>query len=210
MNCLKCNAERNLKDLQCPKCGVFYAKYQDFLDKKSADEKVKLEQKLNRLEELERKEQERTNNETNQNSKKKKKGCLFLLVKFFLALFVLILMTVVFYRYAKHNQTSLENLSPTISTSESNDMATKSAVIELKKMEWVTDLYISPGHLNVGVIAGEKKWDSPMIGRYVCGVLHDKGSALNFVRFVDIQEVVNQEKSPSEAEIIKFRCSDLI
>ena len=65
MKCLKCNAERNLQDLQCPECGVFYAKYDAYLEKKVIEDKAEIEKKLKRLGELERKEQEqeRANNE---------------------------------------------------------------------------------------------------------------------------------------------------
>jgi len=63
MKCLKCNAERNLQDLQCPECGVFYAKYEAYLEKKAIEDKADIEKKLKRLEELECKEQERANNE---------------------------------------------------------------------------------------------------------------------------------------------------
>lgn len=59
MKCLKCNAERNSKDFQCPKCGVFYAKYDIYLEKKASEEKKELEKKLKRLEELEQREQKR-------------------------------------------------------------------------------------------------------------------------------------------------------
>lgn len=52
--------------------------------------------------------------------------------------------------------------------SSENDELAKS---EIKKLEWVKDVYISPGHINVGVIRSEKRWDSPMIGTGICGIL---------------------------------------
>ncbi len=77
---------------------------------------------------------------------------------------------------------------------------------ELRGTEWVRDLYVSPAHLNVGVLSGEKEWSSPMIGRWVCGVLRRHRSELEWVRFVDIASVVGRGKSPRQAEISKWRC----
>ncbi len=80
------------------------------------------------------------------------------------------------------------------------------AKMELKKLDWVKDVYVSPGYMNVGVIRGEKKWDSPMIGNAVCGILKRFGSNLTSVRFVDIEEVADQQKSPRQAEIYSMQC----
>ncbi|TAN71594.1 MAG: hypothetical protein EPN17_00890 [Methylobacter sp.] len=85
-----------------------------------------------------------------------------------------------------------------------------SAIKQLKGNAWVKDLYVSPGHMNVGVISKEKNWDSPMIARYVCGVLKKNSSDLNFVRFVDIEQVLYKNKTPNDAEIAKFTCRDVL
>lgn len=84
--------------------------------------------------------------------------------------------------------------------------ADESAMRELRKKKWVHDLYVSPGHINVGVYREEKDWNSPMIGKWVCTVLAQHGSKLTWVRFVDIREVVYKGKSPRGAEISKFTC----
>ena len=62
------------------------------------------------------------------------------------------------------------------------------------------------GHMNVGVLRAERDWTAPMIGSWVCGILRKHRSELKWVRFVDIQEVVYQGKSPRQAEISKHRC----
>ncbi|MBA3036325.1 MAG: hypothetical protein FP814_07510 [Desulfobacterium sp.] len=49
--------------------------------------------------------------------------------------------------------------------------ADKTAKRELTKVTWIRDLYVSPGHMNVGVLRSEKDWNSPMIGKWVCSVL---------------------------------------
>jgi hypothetical protein len=85
-----------------------------------------------------------------------------------------------------------------------------SAAQQLKGTDWVKDVFVSPGHMNVGVIAGEKDWTSPMIARFVCGVLKSSGSNINLVRFVNIEQVVYQNQTPRDAEISKFRCNDLM
>ena len=56
-------------------------------------------------------------------------------------------------------------------------------------MSWVKDVFIGAGHVNLGVIRGAKKWDSPMIKKAVCSVLSRKGSNIQFVRFVDIRQI---------------------
>lgn len=95
MKCLKCNAERNLQDLQCPECGVVYAKYDAYLEKKAIEDKAELEKKLKRLEELERKEQERANTEANPTPENKKMGCLPMLGYAFLGFFILVLISAI-------------------------------------------------------------------------------------------------------------------
>lgn len=77
---------------------------------------------------------------------------------------------------------------------------------ELAKTTWVRDLYVSPGHINIGVLRQEKDWNAPMIGKWVCGVLAKHGSQLRWVRFVDIEAVAGQGKSPDQAQISKFAC----
>jgi hypothetical protein len=96
------------------------------------------------------------------------------------------------------------------SESSSSDYATsadRAAMEDLRSNNaWVKDLYVSPGHMNIGVIRGEKDWSSPMIGTYACAVLRNHGSTLSWVRFVDIEAVANQGQSPNQAEIYKFSC----
>jgi hypothetical protein len=86
--------------------------------------------------------------------------------------------------------------------------ADESAMRELREKNWVRDLYVSPGHMNVGVYREEKDWNSPMIGKWVCTVLAQHGSKLTWVRFVDIRAVVYQGKSPRGAEISKLACKE--
>ncbi len=93
--------------------------------------------------------------------------------------------------------------APSPINSIANDESAKS---ELKKFPWVKDLYVSPGYMNVGVIRSEKNWKSPMIGRMVCGILKRTRSGLSSVRFVDIEEVAYQQKSPRQAEIHSLDC----
>jgi hypothetical protein len=94
------------------------------------------------------------------------------------------------------------------SSSGSNfaDAADQAAMQDLRSNSWVKDLYVSPGHMNIGVIRGEKDWSAPMITSYACGVLRKHGSKLNWVRFVDIEAVANQGQSPNQAEIYKGTC----
>lgn len=89
---------------------------------------------------------------------------------------------------------------------EYSNSADEAAKKELKDTQWIRDLYVSPGYMNVGVLKTEKDWASPMIGKWVCGVLAKHGSTLTFVRFVDIEGVVYHGKSPRQAEIAKFKC----
>lgn len=84
--------------------------------------------------------------------------------------------------------------------------ADSAAMQDLQANSWVKDVYVSPGHMNIGVIPGEKDWNAPMIGQYACGVLRKHGSALKWVRFVDIVAVANEGKSPNQAEISKVAC----
>lgn len=97
-----------------------------------------------------------------------------------------------------------ESSSPAAETTSS--AGDESAKRDLKKMEWVKDVYVSPGHMNVGVIRTEKNWTAPMIGQSVCGILRKNGSGLQYVRFVDIEQVAHENKSPNQAEIYKFSC----
>ena len=78
---------------------------------------------------------------------------------------------------------------------------------EIKKLAWVKDVYVSPGHMNVGVIRTEKRWDSPKIGNSICGILRRFGSKITRVRFVDIEEVAYEQKTAQAAEIYVFNCS---
>lgn len=59
MQCPKCGADRRMQDLQCPSCGVFYAKVQAALEKAEQDRQDAINAKLLRLEELERQEAQR-------------------------------------------------------------------------------------------------------------------------------------------------------
>jgi len=77
---------------------------------------------------------------------------------------------------------------------------------ELRKASWVKDLYVSPGHMNIGVIPGEKNWTSPMIGNWACAILSKNGSKLNRVRFFNIVALTNQGKTVRDAEIHMVQC----
>jgi hypothetical protein len=92
------------------------------------------------------------------------------------------------------------------SGSDFSDAADRAAMADLQSNSWVKDLYVSPGHMNIGVIRGEKDWTSSTISSYACGVLKKHGSKLIWVRFVDIEAVTNQGKSPNQAEIYKATC----
>jgi hypothetical protein len=100
-------------------------------------------------------------------------------------------------RFAKTNQ-------PT--SMSSTDQSDQSAKVELSQTAWVRDAYVSPGHMNVGVLRTEKDWSSPMIGTWVCAALAKHGSSLTWVRFVDIEAIAYQGSPPRQAEISKFRC----
>lgn len=63
-------------------------------------------------------------------------------------------------------------------TQRAYTLADEAAKRELQKTKWVRDLYVSPGHMNIGVLHGEKDWNSPMIGKWVCAVLVKNGSSL--------------------------------
>ena len=103
----------------------------------------------------------------------------------------------------------LGSLTPVVpfvtGATESTSPADEAAKRELAKIGWVRDFYVSPGHMNIGVLRREKNWKAPMIGKWACAVLAKHGSTLPWVRFVDI-EVVVQGKSIRQAEISKFTC----
>lgn len=82
----------------------------------------------------------------------------------------------------------------------------EAAKAELMKTSWVKDAHVSPGHMNIGVVRGEKDWTAPMIATFACGTLRRNGSTLSWVRFVDIEAVAKQGKSPQQAELHKQRC----
>lgn len=82
----------------------------------------------------------------------------------------------------------------------------KAAMETLKKAYWVRDLYVSPGHMNVGVLRWEQDWYLSIIGERICLVLLANGSKLRWVRLVDIEMVVDYGKSTRQAEISKFKC----
>lgn len=92
--------------------------------------------------------------------------------------------------------------TPKISSATGDEAAKR----ELESIAWVEDVHISPGHMNVGVLRREKDWTAPMIGQSVCGILKKHGSELQYVRFVDIEEVAYKNKSPNDAEIHKVAC----
>jgi len=100
----------------------------------------------------------------------------------------------------------IENSNTSSSSGDFSDAADAAAKSELQTNAWVRDVYISPGHMNIGVIRGEKDWTAPIITSYACGVLRKHGSTLNWVRFVDIEAVATQGKSPNQAEIYKGTC----
>ena len=84
--------------------------------------------------------------------------------------------------------------------------ADKMAERELREVDWVRDTYVSPGHMNIGVMRYEKQWGSPMIGTFACAIMRRNGSDLTWVRFTDIEAIIYQKKSIRQAEISKFRC----
>lgn len=84
--------------------------------------------------------------------------------------------------------------------------ADEAAREDLATNEWVKDTYVSPGHMNVGVILGEKDWSAPMISTFVCAALRKNGSKLLAVRFVDIVAMVNNQSTVRDAEIHKRLC----
>jgi hypothetical protein len=118
MKCLKCNAERNLQDLQCPECGVFYAKYEAYLEKKAIEDKVVSEKELKQLKELERKEQEYANTEVNPTPKKKRISSLPLFGYVFWGFVILVLISAVTAEKQPEQktspQTSVENVATVI------------------------------------------------------------------------------------------------
>lgn len=77
---------------------------------------------------------------------------------------------------------------------------------EMAKTPWVRDVSFSPGHINIGVLRGDKNWTSPMIASYLrtsakrCGI----PSEYYAIRIVDINMVVNQGKSINSSEIVKI------
>ncbi|MBI3771449.1 MAG: hypothetical protein HY272_01900 [Gammaproteobacteria bacterium] len=85
--------------------------------------------------------------------------------------------------------------------------ADRKAMDEFRQSVFVKDLYVSPDHMNIGVLRREKQWGSSMFARWACGILARNGSQLAAVRFVDIEEVVHQNKSPTQAEISEFYCT---
>lgn len=87
------------------------------------------------------------------------------------------------------------------------EAANVAAKEELAAFPWVRDLYVSPGHLNIGVIPGEKEWGTPMITLAVCSTLERHGSDVRRVRFVDVHQIA-AGKSPRGAEIIAVDCPD--
>lgn len=97
-----------------------------------------------------------------------------------------------------------DDSTPTVARHE--DAANLAAAQEFREMEWVRDVYVSPGHMNLGVLPEEKDWKAPMIATWVCGILTKHGSDLPWVRFVDIRAVASQGKTVRGAEIHKVTC----
>jgi len=105
---------------------------------------------------------------------------------------------------ASNAASSVSSSTPSVLTkSVANDGP---AITELKKLAWVKDVHVSPGHMNVGVIKDEKNWEAPMIGMAVCGILKRTGSGLTRVRFVDIEKVVREQVPAQSAEITVHYC----
>lgn len=109
-------------------------------------------------------------------------------------------------RVDPNNPTAVSTQTSSTSDPPPNPAGDEQARSELKKLGWVKDVYVSPGYMNVGVIRSEKQWDAPMIGTAVCGILRRFESGLMKVRFVDIEQVAYQQKSPREAEIYALDC----
>lgn len=80
---------------------------------------------------------------------------------------------------------------------------------ELMRVPWVKDVYLSPGHMNIGVIRNEKQWTSPMIARFVKAILEKHGVSVQWIRFVDIEQVAYQRETVRDAEITKFEVNSL-
>lgn len=107
------------------------------------------------------------------------------------------------------DETDTDGSSSESSSSPGGDFANaadQAAIADLQSNSWVKDLYVSPGHMNIGVIRDEKDWSAPIISSYACGVLRQHGSKLNWVRFVDIEAVAYQGQSAQGAEIYKSSC----
>jgi len=99
----------------------------------------------------------------------------------------------------------LVKIADLISSPANSGEANDNAISELKKETWVKDVYVSPGHMNIGVIHGEKDWSSPMISRWACAILVKYDTNLPWVRFVDIEKIA-AGKSIRQAEIYEARC----
>jgi hypothetical protein len=90
-----------------------------------------------------------------------------------------------------------------------DDPANVAAKEDLKQsFSWVKDLYVSPRHMNIGVVPGEKEWGAPMIARAVCSTLKSHRSTVRRVRFVDVYET-SAGKSPRQAEIVVVQCPEV-
>lgn len=90
-----------------------------------------------------------------------------------------------------------------------DEPANVAAKEDLKQsFSWVKDLYVSPGHMNIGVVPGEKEWGAPMITLAVCSTLKSHRSTVRRVRFVDVYKT-SAGKSPRQAEIVVVTCPDI-
>jgi hypothetical protein len=80
---------------------------------------------------------------------------------------------------------------------------------ELGKNSWVKDVFVNEiGSVYIAVNRYEKRWDAPMIHRYICATVKNSGSTerITVVRFIDGAKLV-ETNSLWDAEIIKFDCA---
>lgn len=84
--------------------------------------------------------------------------------------------------------------------------AEKAVTEDIMSMDWAKDVHLSSSHLSVGVFSGEKRWDSPSIGRWVCTVAERHDLNITWVRFFDVIALQQYGLRWGKIEIHKLRC----